>query len=104
MTYLIGQGLPNIPLGDLGPWGLIGIVVLLVLTGRLVPKSTLDEKNETIRELRQAYENERERGDVWASHAERLLQGQRLIVEVIESFRSAVESVRQGSSRERGAR
>lgn len=31
----------GIPLGDLSPWGLVGIAVLFILLGRLVPRSTL---------------------------------------------------------------
>jgi hypothetical protein len=37
------DGLSGLPIGDLGPWGLVGIAVALILMGRLVPRSTLED-------------------------------------------------------------
>ena len=80
----------GIPVGDLGPWGIVAIIVMLVLFGKLAPKSRLDEKDEQIRYWRDAYENERERSDIWAGHAKRVMEGQKLVIEVIESMRAFV--------------
>ncbi len=42
------------------PWSLVVIITIMVLTGRLKPKSDLDEKNREAERWRKAYELERE--------------------------------------------
>lgn len=42
------------------PWTLLAIFVILLFTGRLFPKNTVDEKNREAERWRKAYELERE--------------------------------------------
>lgn len=35
--------LDGIPIGDLSPWGLVGIAVVLILLGRLIPRKTHED-------------------------------------------------------------
>lgn len=91
----LAQSIPSIPVGDLTPWTLIGIVVLLVLTGRLMPRSLvedmMDSKDRQIRDWKAAYKNEREARSLWAEHTTKLTEGQELIVDVVQAIRKVVQ-------------
>ena len=52
--------LDGVPLVGLSAPALLGICILLLMTGRLVPKSTLDSKEKESDRWREAYETERE--------------------------------------------
>lgn len=52
--------LDGIPLVNLTPSVLLGIVVLFILLGRLIPRSALVDKAEESERWRKAYEAERE--------------------------------------------
>lgn len=56
----MGDLLGNLTLGDVGPVGLLTIGVLLILVGRLVPKSALDYERENARAWQAAAETQRE--------------------------------------------
>lgn len=40
--------IPLAVLADVGPWGLVTLGVLLVMTGRLVPRSTVERERELL--------------------------------------------------------
>lgn len=50
----------NIPLVGLTAPALLGIAVLLLLTGRIVPRSALTDRDKEIERWKSAYETERE--------------------------------------------
>lgn len=52
--------LDGIPFADLTAPGLLGITVILLLIGRLVPRSTLTDKADEAEKWRQAYVAERD--------------------------------------------
>ncbi len=57
-------GLAEIPFASLTPSALLGICVLMLFLGKIVPRSTLVDAQEDARSWRDAYEHER------AAHAE----------------------------------
>lgn len=62
--------LNGIPILDFAPASLLGIAILLILTGRLVPKAAIAEKQLEADRWRLAYENEkaaREKADTQTS-------------------------------------
>lgn len=52
--------LDGIPIGDLTAPGLLGVAVLMILFGVLVPRRTLLDKSKEAENWRNAYEKERE--------------------------------------------
>lgn len=52
--------LEGIKLTDFAPASLLGVAILLILLGRLVPRSTYQEKKEESERWREAYETERD--------------------------------------------
>lgn len=87
---------------SLGATGLLAVVVLLVLTGRLVPKSTLDElrtdKDKQIEVWRTAYETSLSTQDVQREHISALLEASRTTTHVIQSLPVAPH-LNEGSAR-----
>lgn len=63
----------GIPIIGLTAPTLLGIAVLLLLTGRLVPRSTLKDKDAEIERWRTAYETEREARIVSDNQTSKLL-------------------------------
>lgn len=53
---MILDGIPS----DVTPWSIVGLIVLLVLTGRLVPRVNLRDKTREADQWREAYEKEHE--------------------------------------------
>lgn len=50
----------GIPIIDLGPPVIVSVTVLMLLTGRIIPRSTFVDKTQECDRWRQAYEAERE--------------------------------------------
>lgn len=75
---------------SLGATGLLAVVVVLVLTGRLVPRSTLDDlrtdKDKQIELWRTAYETSMSAQDVQREHISALLEATRTTTHVIQSL------------------
>lgn len=73
-----------------GAGGLVGLVVLLVLTGRLVSRSTarmfVDQANRSAELWQRTAEREAERGDLAAKQNEQLLTGMETIESLIRSL------------------
>ena len=78
--------------------GLLSLAVWLILTGRLVPRSTVDAllagKDQEIARLAEAHALEVQRGDLQAEHLGELLEHARTTTQVI---RSLPRPERQGS-------
>lgn len=85
----------GIPLIGLTAPTLLGLAVLLLLTGRLVPRSTLMDKAREADQWRKAYEAEREARAALDAHATELLE----VAKTTQAFITAVfensERIRQ---------
>lgn len=66
--------LDGIPMSDLTASALVGIAVLLIFTGRLVPKNVWQEKSSEADRWRSAYEIEREARAASEEHNTELLE------------------------------
>lgn len=66
--------LDGIPLADLTAPTLLGVTVLLMLLGRIVPRSTLKDKANEAEKWRLAYEAQRERSDTAVAQTAELLE------------------------------
>lgn len=53
------EGVTGIPLAILTPSALLGLVVFMLLTGRIVPRSALEDKQQETNRWREAYEAEK---------------------------------------------
>jgi hypothetical protein len=71
---------------DLTPAGLLLIVVLMIVTGRLVPRSTYQEKVAEAERWRAAYEVERTARTMTDAHTRELLE----VAKTSEKFLTAV--------------
>lgn len=85
----------------LGATGLLAVVVILVLTGRLVPKSTVDElrtdKDKQIEIWKTAYETSVTTQEVQRGHITALLEANRAATNVIRAIPQAVHLNNEGS-------
>lgn len=79
---------------SLGATGLLAAVVVLILTGRLVPRSVLEDlrkdKDDQILTWRTAYERAMDGQDVQREHVSRLLDASRTTTQVIQALPQAV--------------
>lgn len=79
---------------SLGATGLLAVVVVMVLTGRLVPKSTLEDlradKDKQIDTWRTAYERALQVQDEQRQHVTTLLDANRTTTHVIQALPQAV--------------
>lgn len=77
----------------LGATGLLAVVVLMVLTGRLVPRASLEElradKDKQIDTWRTAYERALEVQDVQRGHIRELMEANRTTTDVIQAVGQA---------------
>lgn len=80
------SGIPAELLGTLGPTALAGLAVLMVLSGRLIPRSTHDA---VVADLRQTIEVERERGRLLLEQNGELLEHARTTTAVITALSPA---------------
>lgn len=88
----------GVPLVSLSAPAILGITMLLILTGRLLPRSTYQEKVAEAERWRQAYEREREARAISDSQTRELLE----LARVNKSFLTAVfdrsEEVKQAGA------
>lgn len=87
--------LDGIPFGDLTTPSLLGIAILLLLTGRLVTRSALTDKIEEAERWRSAYEAEREARATADDQAAELLELARTTHDIIAAMFSNTERIRQ---------
>lgn len=66
--------LQGIAIGELTPSVLLGMCVLLIFLGRLVPRSSLQDKIKEAEQWRLAYETERKAHDVADKQTTRLIE------------------------------
>lgn len=89
--------LDGIPLLDLTPAALVGVTVILLLTGRLVPKTTLDDKIQEVGQWRSAYEKEREARALSDKQTTELLEVSKTTKQLIEGlFQTRERLLRSG--------
>lgn len=86
------DGLPLALLNSIGPWGLVAGFVLLIMTGRLVPRSTMQRE----RELQQ------QRTDDWKAAftlgQETLKVQSAQLSEILTAVKAITPAVSQGGS------
>lgn len=83
----------GIPIVGLTPAALLGITVLLLLTGRLVPRIALKDKTEEAERWRLAYEAEREARATSDTHTTELLEGVKTSHAIITALFEAAQLV-----------
>lgn len=76
----------QIPLGDLGPAGLVAVAVLMILLGRLVPRSTLNDVKADRDHWRRAHEISEQARREQMSQMETLLEHARTTNAFIQSI------------------
>lgn len=85
---------------SLGATGLLAVVVILVLTGKLVPRSTVDDlrsdKDKQIDLWRTAYETSMSAQEVQREHISALLEATRTTTHVIQSLPVGSRNERSG--------
>jgi hypothetical protein len=87
----------GVPLVGLSAPALLSIVVLLLLTGRLVPRATLLDKTKESDRWREAYEKEREaRGSADAQSRE-LLEVSKTTHHIVEALFNSTHHARGGT-------
>lgn len=87
--------LDNIPVVGLTAPATLLLVVVLILRGHLVPRSTLVDKIEEVKEWREAYENQRIRADLATAQTGELLELARTTDSFIRSVFVIGERIRQ---------
>lgn len=76
----------GIPVGDLTAPALVGIAVMMVFFGLLVPRWTYKEKAKESERWRLAFETERERANTADAQAAKVLEGQQTSHKLIEAI------------------
>lgn len=85
----------GIPIIGLTPSVLLGITVLLLLTGRIVPRVTLNDKAEEAERWREAYEAEREARNTSDAQTAELLEVAHLTHAIINAMFTETQHIRQ---------
>lgn len=86
----------GVPVSVLSASALLGITVLLLLTGRLVPRVTLTDKMEEAERWRKAYEAEKEARSIADAQATELLEVAKTTHAIISAMASTSERLRGG--------
>lgn len=83
--------LQGLQLADLGAGGILAVVVVLIIMGKLVPKGTttqlLSVKDQQIEYLRDAHESEMQISTELAKQNTALLEGAQVSIKVAEALR-----------------
>lgn len=87
--------LDGLPIAELTAPGLLGIAILLLLLGKLVPKSTLTDKAKEADRWREAYELERKRADTSDAQTADLLELAKTTHNIIVAVFGAEERTRR---------
>jgi hypothetical protein len=90
--------LDGIPLETYTPAALLGITVILLLVGRIVPKSTLTEKIKEAERWRKAYETERDARLASDKQNAELLEFAKATHSILDALFVNTESSRQGGT------
>jgi hypothetical protein len=92
------EGIPIAAIGAISAPGLVGLVVVLLLLGRIVPRAALLDKIAEAERWRSAYETERAARNTADSQTEELLQLAKLshsLIVAIHRMRGAPDVVSQ---------
>ncbi|MFD6094701.1 hypothetical protein ACFVWN_01310 [Nocardiopsis flavescens] len=85
-----------LPWSDLGLAGLVSVGVWMIMTGRLVPRGTVDEllrpRDERLRDMQAAYERSEEANAVKDKQIGELLENSRISVQVLQALRDATST------------
>lgn len=87
--------LDGIPIANLTAPGLLSIVVVLILIGRIVPRSTLTDKAADSERWRQAYENERAARQKSDEQTAKLLEVVTTTNDIVKAIYSTSERIRR---------
>jgi hypothetical protein len=90
--------LDGISIIGLTPTGLLLIAVLMVFTGRLVPRSTLEDKKTEANQWRQAYEAERDARTASDAQTRELLEVAKTSKQFLEGVHAYSETIKSGDS------
>lgn len=82
------DGIPWPAVSDLGAGGLLALVIILVITGRLVPKSVLDAETKAKEHWRAACEREQEANRLHARAADAQSVGMDTVVKVMAAVQT----------------
>jgi len=88
----------NIPIAGLTPAALLLFEVLMVLTGRLVPRSTLEDKKVEANQWRRAYEAERDARTVSDAQTRELLEVAKTSQQFLAGVYANSEKIKSGDS------
>lgn len=87
--------LDGIPIAELTPAALLGIAVLFVFWGKLVPRSIVEDRAKEAELWRLAYEKEREARTLADSQTAQLLEVSRTTQKLIEAAFKTSEAIRK---------
>lgn len=87
----------GVPISLLSASALLGLTVLLLLTGRIVPRSTLVDKIDEAERWRQAYEVEREARRISDAQTSELLEVAKTTHAIISAMATTSEHLRGGA-------
>lgn len=90
--------LGDLSLAVLSSSALLGLTVLLLLTGRIVPRSTLRDRIDESERWRSAYEAEREARSLSDAHTVELLEVAKTTQAIILAIAKASETIRAGGT------
>lgn len=85
----------GIPLGNYTPQALLGMTVICIILGWLVPRATLKDKAEESERWRKAYEAEREARAISDAQTAQLLELAKTTHNILEAMFGTTERARQ---------
>jgi hypothetical protein len=88
------MSLDGIAIGDLTAPGLLGIAILMLLFGKLVPRATLMDKTREAENWRNAYEKEREAKAISDAQTAELLEVTKTTYNVVVALFGTTERMR----------
>lgn len=88
----------DVPVSVLSASALLALTVLMLLSGRIVPRSTLQDKVAETERWRQAYETEREARNISDAQTAELLEVARTTRAMIAAMASTSEQLRRGGT------
>lgn len=85
---MIGELLGEVGVGDLGLSGLVILIMLAILTGKLVPQKTLDRANQNADKWQEAYMTQQKINAELAATTSELLAGQRASTHALQEIQA----------------
>lgn len=97
ITPLLSSAFDGVPIVGLSAPALLSVVVLLLLTGKIIPRIQLREKQEECDRWREAYEKEREARAMADSQSASMLEAVRTNHAVIVAMFETLQDIRASS-------